>query len=64
VWRDLIAKDAKRENGIEDILSRVLAEGTLASRLFRRLGETPARAHMREVYSELCDCLHEGRLFC
>jgi len=64
VWLDLLAKDAKRETGLEEILSRVLAEGTLASRLFRRLGETPARAHMREVYSELCDCLHEGRLFC
>ena len=63
VWLDLLAKDAKRETGLEEILSRVLAEGTLASRLFRRLGEAPARAQMREVYSELCDCLHEGRLF-
>jgi hypothetical protein len=63
VWRDLLAKDAKLESGSEEILSLILAQGTLASRLFRRLGETPARPQMRDAYGELCDCLDEGRPF-
>jgi len=63
VWRDLVAKDAKLENGLEEMLSLILAQGTLSSRLFRRLGETPARSQMQEVYTELCDCLDEGRFF-
>jgi gamma-glutamyl:cysteine ligase YbdK (ATP-grasp superfamily) len=63
VWRDLLAKDAKLEGGFQEVLSLILAEGTLASRLFRRLGDTPARTQMRDAYIELCDCLEEGRIF-
>jgi carboxylate-amine ligase len=44
-------------------LNVILARGTLARRIVRRLGKTPSRERIRSVYRELCDCLSEGRLF-
>jgi hypothetical protein len=44
-------------------LNVILARGTLARRILRRLGKTPSRERIRLVYRELCDCLSEGRMF-
>ena len=63
VWQDLLANVAKLEGSVDEALSLILAEGTLATRLLHRLGERPPREAMRETYGELCDCLDEGRLF-
>ena len=44
-------------------LARMLAAGTLATRIGRALPERPTRAELRAVYAELADCAHEGSLF-
>ncbi len=44
-------------------LNVILARGTLARRILRRLGKSPSRERIRSVYRELCDCLSEGRMF-
>lgn len=54
---DPLAREHREALGI------LLAEGCLARRLLRRLGATPDRDALREVYRELADCLDHGRLF-
>ncbi len=44
-------------------LELLIREGTLARRLVRALGPTPAREELERVYRELCDCLRAGRPF-
>jgi len=44
-------------------LHLILARGTLARRIVRRLGKAPSRERIRTVYRELCDCLSEGQMF-
>lgn len=43
---------------------RVIAQqGPLARRIVRTLGTAPSREKLAHVYSELCDCLQDGRVF-
>jgi len=44
-------------------LAVITNEGTLARRISRALGEAPGRDRIAEVYSRLCDCVAEGRMF-
>jgi gamma-glutamyl:cysteine ligase YbdK (ATP-grasp superfamily) len=64
VWDDLLnGMDIGLGRVFDDPLSFILTRGTLASRLVGRLGETPLRSQLHEVYAELCDCLDQGRMF-
>jgi hypothetical protein len=44
-------------------LEGILSDGPLARRILRRTGPKPDRAALSDVYTELADCLREGRLF-
>lgn len=44
-------------------LNVILAHGTLARRILRRLRKKPSPDAFRRVYRELCDCLSAGRMF-
>lgn len=44
-------------------LDLLLSRGTLSRRLTRRLGPTPERRQLHAIWEELCDCLHDGRMF-
>lgn len=76
VWHHLLETVVARDSGLTDAwsgaLTTILEEGTLARRLVRAAaGENPSVAarfsldgdHLREVYSRLCDCLKENRMF-
>lgn len=41
----------------------ILDEGTLSSRIVRRTGGHPTKHVLRDVYTELCDCLDGNRMF-
>ncbi len=76
VWHHLMETVIARESGLTDAWSRalstVLNEGPLARRIVRAVaGNEPSLAarlalngdDLREVYSRLCDCLKENRMF-
>jgi gamma-glutamyl:cysteine ligase YbdK (ATP-grasp superfamily) len=44
-------------------LRTILDEGTLSSRIVRRTGTSPTKHLLRDVYTELCDCLDANRMF-
>ena len=44
-------------------LENILAQGTLAGRILRALGDDYRREALREVYGRLCRCLARGTLF-
>jgi len=63
VWRQLVAAHtAELDADQRGVLAVLLDEGCLAQRLLRRVGTQPDRSALRTLYSELCDCLREGRL--
>jgi gamma-glutamyl:cysteine ligase YbdK (ATP-grasp superfamily) len=66
-WRALaghLLRERSPQCGLwEEPFAFVLERGTLARRLLRAAGDKPERGTLREVYSELCDCLDEGRRF-
>ncbi len=45
------------------LLDTIVREGTLAQRLLRALDGDLRRPHLRAVWSELCDCLQQGKQF-
>ena len=64
VWTQLLAHEpARLATDQQEILSFILARGTLATRLLHRVGEKPARPRLHAVYADLCDCLEQSRLF-
>lgn len=66
VWKGLYDRlyDAGQVEGDEQLtaLGRMLEEGTLSTRIRRRLGTAPRRRRLEKVYRELSECLAEGRL--
>lgn len=60
-----VEKGAEKIEGELDreALDFILAQGSLAQRLVKRLGASPPRRQLEIVYRELCDCLEENRLF-
>jgi len=44
-------------------LRTIIDQGTLSSRIVRRVGTSPDRQRLRDVYAELCDCLDANRMF-
>lgn len=67
VWRWLLESlhlfDGKLEAAWGEPLRVIAQQGPLARRIARTLGSDTSRAHLEHVYSELCDCLQDGRVF-
>jgi len=67
LWQSLFAGAVAAAPGSDAALlapvQRILEHGTLAQRIRAALGPAPARARLRDVYRELCDCLTAGRSF-
>jgi hypothetical protein len=63
LWRDLVQRTHGERDATEaeGALAVILDEGCLARRILDRLGARPERERLREVYTELCRCLDEGR---
>jgi len=66
VWRRLVETqvDKRAEHASAGAPLRViLNEGCLARRLVRAAGPNPSAERLREVYTDLADCLAQGRSF-
>lgn len=67
LWRKLAAdcgpELAEAGHGIQQTVGAILAQGPLARRIIRALGDKPDRERFREVYWELGQSLAQGRLF-
>jgi len=44
-------------------LDVIIEHGPLARRILRATGACPSRRKLHDVYSTLCDCLRDGRMF-
>lgn len=67
IWRKIL-DDLKTEAFFGDdqglsIVEFILTEGNLSQRITKSLGNSPTRADMFSVYSNLCTCLHDGKMF-
>ena len=67
LWTHLIERmlhdGAEHADPWREPLQTILRQGPLARRILHAIGSDYAPAHLAEVYRELCDCLHGGRLF-
>lgn len=67
LWAHLIADCAPdapvHSSMLRDVLDVILEEGPLARRIVTAVGQEASPDRLREVYRELCDCLHAGRIF-
>lgn len=78
LWCELIDRHVRGESDFAEMqpaLDVLRDEGTLSTRILRRLGvesggsdrlvpaRTPSREDLRAVWSELADCLREGRMW-
>ncbi|MGQ9589663.1 MAG: carboxylate-amine ligase [Planctomycetota bacterium] len=63
VWRSLRRELLPPDHEAGPILEAIFEEGTLARRLLRAAGASPARARLREVYGRLADCARDGTVF-
>jgi hypothetical protein len=66
LWQHLFETAASGAEGYaewEPALELHAAEGCLARRIARALGDDPAREDIDRVYRTLCDCLDTGTLF-
>jgi gamma-glutamyl:cysteine ligase YbdK (ATP-grasp superfamily) len=65
LWRKLIEATLARRAEYGEwkaALEMLVEEGSLASRLLRRVGPEPTRSQLREAWEDLAGCLLEGRL--
>jgi gamma-glutamyl:cysteine ligase YbdK (ATP-grasp superfamily) len=67
LWQHLIAhmmeQNLDHARQWNDALQIILRHGPLARRILRAVGDNHSPAHLHAVYSDLCDCLREGRMF-
>jgi len=66
VWRhlaDAVCATVGTGAGTSSALEVIFEHGTLSRRILRALGSNPDRGRLKKVYSRLCDCLAEGRVF-
>ncbi|MGC9328494.1 MAG: glutamate--cysteine ligase, partial [Candidatus Hinthialibacter sp.] len=63
LWRHILSRVLKEETEFAPPLRLMLEQGSLASRILRRLGDDDSKEHIAAVYRELADCLEGGRLF-
>ena len=62
-WIELLHADLEISITAKRLLEHMIKRGTLAQAIIERLGDTPERAAIEEIYRELCTCLLENRLF-
>jgi hypothetical protein len=64
VWHAILEQvvDAPRLQQHLPSLSVLTNGGPLARRILRRTGQSPTREKLHEVYSELSQCLSQGRM--
>ena len=63
VWAGLLEQVLPDHAVWTPLLRRMIAAGTLATRIGRPIRRFPTHPELHEVYAQLADCLHEGRLF-
>ena len=63
IWSDLFEQVMPDHPTFSPVLRKMLNAGTLATRIGARVRRHPTHAQLHEIYSELADCLEEGRLF-
>lgn len=63
VWKHLLSHVRLDSLETVGLLERMLAAGTLASRIVRRTGQNPTMNDLFTTYRELADCLAQGQLF-
>ena len=61
LWQHLA--DSLYGSALAEPLQLILEQGSLARRLLRALGSDPSKGRQRELWTELADCLAEGRMF-
>lgn len=67
LWQHLLS-ELKNESYLQDasiceIISHILSEGNLATRILRKTGANPTHQELKSVYLQLCDCLQTGKMF-
>ncbi len=63
LWKMLLDQVMPEVATLTPVLRRMLAAGTLATRIRRSLASVPTHADLRERYAELAQCLQRGELF-
>lgn len=63
LWQHLATATLADDAPFRPWLERIFSHGPLARRILRALDGDLRRGRLREVYTELCDCLAEGRMF-
>lgn len=67
LWQHLFASSVPaqtRQSGLfRKVFVTLFEQGTLARRILRALHHDFSRKNLKMVYSELCDCLENGRMF-
>lgn len=63
VWASLLERVLPSHPVMTPILRRMLAAGTLSTRIVASLPDTPSRADLRHTYEQLAACLSAGSLF-
>ena len=66
VWRhlaDKVCADVVTDTGKKNPLEAIFENGTLARRILKALGGHADKDRLKRVYSQLCACLAEGRVF-
>ncbi|HYD63693.1 MAG TPA: glutamate-cysteine ligase family protein [Noviherbaspirillum sp.] len=67
LWNALVdrmmADDPQQAQHWGEPLQTILERGPLARRILRAVGNGVSPARLQAVYRELCDCLHDGRVF-
>jgi glutamate---cysteine ligase / carboxylate-amine ligase len=63
VWRALANLSGAKLTAHREALDVLLADGTLATRLLRSVGDRVDAESLRGTYLRLCDCLAQGRMF-
>lgn len=63
LWRHLIESVAGEAGEFRVPIETILSEGTLSRRILKAMGKNPKRENIREIYSILCKCLSEGKMF-
>lgn len=63
LWQELVERLVDLSNPVREPLRVLVDEGPLARRILAAIGEEPDRDRLAAVYRELCECLHEGRMF-
>ncbi len=63
VWQGLLARYAEELTDYYPVLQAITQQGSLADRILKATSGDLRRPHLRSIYSELAECLDEGRLF-